>query len=74
MTAARCVSWGLVVMMGTPIVANAQIPGPNEQSFDRKLEASLTGFEENPTLSTPGRGEFTARITRNPGVIRPSVA
>jgi hypothetical protein len=69
MTAARCVSWGLVVMMGTPIVAYAQVPGPNEQSFDRKLEASLTGFEENPTLSTPGRGEFTARITKDNEIV-----
>lgn len=32
---------------------------------NRKLEADLKGFEEIPTLSTPGSGEFRARISRD---------
>ena len=30
-----------------------------------KLRAELKGFEEIPTLSTPGNGEFKGRISRN---------
>jgi CHRD domain len=31
----------------------------------RKLRADLKGFEEIPTLSTPGRGEFEAKISND---------
>jgi len=29
------------------------------------VKATLSGFEENPTLSVPGSGEFTARLSDN---------
>jgi hypothetical protein len=69
MTGARCVSWGFVVIMATPIVAYAQVPGPNEQGFERRIEANLTGYEENLTLSTSGRGVFTAKITSDNEIV-----
>jgi hypothetical protein len=31
----------------------------------RKLRSDLKGFEEIPTLSTPGRGEFEARVSHD---------
>jgi hypothetical protein len=34
-----------------------------------KLRARLTGYEEVPAVSSPGRGEFEARISRDEGMI-----
>ena len=56
----NAVAFGLVMVMGAPLLAG----GPGNDR-DKRLEARLNGYEENPTLSTPGRGLFTAKITRD---------
>jgi hypothetical protein len=37
----------------------------SDRGGGRSLKASLKGFEEIPTLSTPGSGEFRAKISRD---------
>lgn len=34
-----------------------------------KIRARLTGYEESPSVSTTGRGEFEAKISRDEGLI-----
>lgn len=61
------VSFGLVLVVGSPILATDRPAGTVDIS-GRRIEAKLTGFEENPTLSTTGHGQFRALITRE-GVV-----
>ena len=56
----QIVSLGAVVLMGSPLVANEQ-----GQNKDHQFQASLNGYEENPTLSTTGSGSFKARLTND---------
>jgi hypothetical protein len=37
----------------------------SDQGQGRRLKAEIKGFEEIPTLSTPGNGEFDARISND---------
>jgi CHRD domain len=54
----QIVSLGAVVLGGSPLVANEP-----RQDQDHQFQASLNGYEENPTLSTTGRGSFKGRLT-----------
>jgi hypothetical protein len=43
------------------------------QADEKRLRATLTGFEEVPSVSTAGRGEFSADIDEDEQVIRYSL-
>ncbi len=70
MTLARIASFGFAVLMA-PTLVDMPLAASNERHdrFDRRIEARLNGFEENPTLSTTGRGEFKARITKDDEIV-----
>lgn len=53
------------LMLGTIYSGSTATADQNRGDGGRKLEADLRGFEEIPTLSTPGKGEFEARISRD---------
>lgn len=59
MKAMTVVAMGLVTVLATPILANDRAVKAD------RLEAVLTGFEENPTLSTSGHGTFKASLNEN---------
>lgn len=61
MSAMKAVTFGLMVLMGAPMAAS----NSNERERDVWIHARLTGYEEVPTLSTPARGSFRARITKD---------
>ncbi len=65
MKAMTVLSVGLVVVFATPILAN----GPAGDRGERRIEAVLTGFEENPTLSTTGHGTFKASVNENDEIV-----
>jgi hypothetical protein len=58
------VSFGLVIVMGSPILGTDRLAGSIDDNSGRRIEAKLTGFDENPTLSTTGHGTFRALITK----------
>jgi hypothetical protein len=64
MAAGKVLSLGLALMVAGPILANDQRPFGGDR-FDRTIHARLTGLEENPTLSTTGKGTFRAVITKD---------
>src|SRR5262245_47858108 len=53
---------GIIVafLLGTIGSATADSDQDNNR---RKFKTELKGFEENPTLSTPGRGRFEAKLS-----------
>jgi hypothetical protein len=53
------VALAIVLAVAAPGAARAEDDDQNE------LDAELTGFEEVPALSTPGTGEFRARIVED---------
>jgi CHRD domain len=63
MNSMKAVTFGLVVLMGAPLLATD--PKQEQESEDRRIVAQLTGYEEVPTLSTTGHGSFEARITKD---------
>ena len=68
MAAGKILALGLAVLVVAPALANDQKPGSHDGA-DRRLQARLTGFEENPTLSTTGRGTFKALITKDNEIV-----
>lgn len=62
MNSMKAFTFGLVVLMGAPLLANDP---KHEREREQRIEARLTGYEEVPTLSTTGRGSFKARITKD---------
>lgn len=57
---------GAVALVATLAVVGAAIAGGG----GHKLSERLTGYEEVPTLSTPAKGEFKAKISRFSDEIR----
>jgi hypothetical protein len=68
MTAGKMLSLGIAMLVVGPALANEQKPGVHD-SRDRRIEARLNGYEENPTLSTTGRGTFKAIVTKDNEVV-----
>ena len=62
MSSMKAVTFGIVVLMGAPLVANNP---EHEREREQRIQARLTGYEEVPTLSTPARGSFKATITKD---------
>lgn len=64
MRVSRIIAVGAVaVALLAPLGSSAS--GDSNRDRDRKLKAELKGFEEIPTLSTPGTGEFRGKISRD---------
>jgi hypothetical protein len=62
--------FGLLMFVATFILGLAIVPAGSDGGKRRKLRADLKGFNEVPTLSTPGRGTFRAVINRDETEIR----
>jgi hypothetical protein len=58
-TIAGLVAVALLATLGTPVSADS------DRGRGRSLKTELKGFEEIPTLSTPGNGEFRAKISKD---------
>lgn len=56
-----------VAVIGVVVTATAALAGDHARSHFR---ATLTGYEEVPTLSTPGVGTFRAAVSRSEDKIR----
>jgi hypothetical protein len=56
-----------VAVLGVVVTATAAVAGDNARNHFR---ASLSGYEEVPTLSTPGVGTFRAAVSRSEDKIR----
>jgi CHRD domain len=60
----------LLAAVGLTVVAAAALADRGHgNGHGNKFSAKLTGFEETPSESTPGRGSFKARITNGGTVI-----
>jgi len=68
MAAGKLFAFGLAVIVAGPVLAYAQGQGLT-QGNDSRIQAQLTGYEENLTLSTTGNGSFTAVITRDNEIV-----
>jgi len=59
----------VVVLLFTTVASSAvsQNHSFDKDRFDRNrfFRARLSGFQENPTLSSPGKGEFVAKVSSN---------
>jgi hypothetical protein len=53
----------LASLLGT--VGSFATADDDDDGDGRKLRAKVKGFQEIPTLSTPGKGEFDARISKD---------
>ena len=63
MKSGKILSIGLALMVAGPLLANDLWSSDHDQR-DRRIEARLSGYEETPsTISTTGRGSFTAVAT-----------
>lgn len=62
MAAGKVLAFGLAVIVAGPVLAYAQGQGLTAGK-DPGIQAELTGYEENLTLSTTGTGSFKAVIT-----------
>jgi hypothetical protein len=57
---------GLIAMaLSTGLHVTASNSGSDDRDRDNRLAASLVGFEEVPSVSTPASGSFRARIVKN---------
>jgi hypothetical protein len=68
MAAGKILSFGLAVVVAGPLLANDQWSSDHDRR-DRRIEARLSGYEENPTLSTTGRGSFEAVVTTDNEIV-----
>ena len=68
MAAGKVLAFGLAAIVAGPVLAYAQGQGLT-QGIDSRIQAQLTGYEENLTLSTTGTGSFTAVITRDNEIV-----
>jgi CHRD domain len=59
----------LLVAVGLTVVAAAALADRGRGGHGNKFSATLTGFEETPSESTPGNGSFRARLTNGGTVI-----
>jgi CHRD domain len=60
----------LLAAVGLTVVAAAALADRgNGNGHGNRFSAKLTGFEETPSESTPGRGSFKARLTNDGTVI-----
>jgi CHRD domain len=60
----------LLAAVGLTVVAAAALADRGHGNGNgKKFSAKLTGFEETPSESTPGRGSFKARLTNGGTVI-----
>jgi hypothetical protein len=60
----------LLAAVGLTVVAAAALADRGHgNGHGNKFSAKLTGFEETPSESTPGRGSFRARLTNDGTVI-----
>ena len=70
--AGKLLTLGMAVLVAGPVLASQQQNEHKKAShdrFDRRIEARLTGYEENPTLSTTGRGSFKAFVTKDNEIV-----
>jgi len=56
-----------VAVLGIVVTATAAVAGDHAK---KRFRATLTGYEEVPTLSTPGVGTFRATVSRSTDEIR----
>ena len=68
MAAGKVLAFGLAVIVAAPVLAYAQGQGLTEGK-DPGIQAELTGYEENLTLSTTGTGSFKAVITSDNEIV-----
>jgi hypothetical protein len=58
--------WSIVALIGVAIFSSPGLVGADDDDRNRRsLRATLTGFEEPPSISTTGRGTFRATISRD---------
>ena len=68
MAAGKIMTLGLAVIVAAPVLAYAQGQGVTEGN-DPGIQAQLSGYEENLTLSTTGTGSFKAVITKDNEIV-----
>ena len=68
MAAGKVLAFGLAVIVAAPVIASAQGQGLTEGK-EPGIQAELTGYEENLTLSTTGTGSFKAVITNDNEIV-----
>jgi hypothetical protein len=56
----------MLAVLSLATIGSVTLSADDSNSGDRRrLKAELKGFEEIPTLSTPGSGEFRAKVSRS---------
>jgi len=68
MNAGKLLTFGMAVLIVGPALASEQ-KNEWQERFGRRIEARLSGYEENPTLSTTGRGTFKAFVTKDNEIV-----
>ncbi|HEY7499572.1 MAG TPA: CHRD domain-containing protein [Vicinamibacterales bacterium] len=69
MRALKIISLALIAMAGASAMIDNTAASNDHDRFNRRIEARLTGYEENPTISVPGIGSFKAVITKDDEII-----
>jgi hypothetical protein len=61
----------MAALVAGPVLASEQQDAKqaSHERSSRRIEATLTGYQENPTLSTTGHGSFKAFITKDNEIV-----